>query len=193
MVIEYVEFRYENLNPLNKWEMLKHDVRQETISYSKYCAKKRKEKLNVCYHKLKMANKKLAMINLSADNVVNLIQKVNDKIDALRLEINKEKLYDPQGAILRAKARWMSQGEHNTKYFYNLEKQNAKNKIMSQVYNERNELQVNPEQVLKIQADFYQKLYTKDPYVKCVFDINPEKKLTEFKNSKSNLQSQLRK
>ena len=42
-VLDYVEYRYENLNPLNKLEMLTHDVRQE-ISYSKYKAAERRAK-----------------------------------------------------------------------------------------------------------------------------------------------------
>ena len=35
--LDFVEFRYDNRNPLNRWEMLKHDARQTAMSYS--CAK----------------------------------------------------------------------------------------------------------------------------------------------------------
>ena len=60
------------------------------------------------------------------------------KLDEVKAQIGK--LHDAQCAILRAKSRWMSQGEHNTKYFFNLEKANAKAKARNKIRNEKGQL-----------------------------------------------------
>ena len=39
--------------------------------------------------------------------------------------------YRTKGAILRAKCRWYSEGEKNSKYFLNLEKRHYKNGVIS--------------------------------------------------------------
>ena len=160
--------------------MFKLDVRQTTVQYSKYVAQKRKQKLKMYRHRLDSQYKKLAMINLSGPNVVKIIQKTNDKIDFLKAQINKETTYDAQGAMLRPKTKWMSEAEHNTKYFFNLEKKNARAKVMSQTYDDHGKLVNQPERVLGIQASFYEKLYTSDDRVKADIKIKPEQKLSQL-------------
>ena len=123
--LDLVDFRYSELNPENTWEMLKHDVRETAMYYSRRTAALRKAKLLALQRQLVAGQKKLAMINLSSNEAVSLIQKTNDKIDKIKNELQKEAIYDAQGAELRAKARWTSQAEHGTSYFYGLEKRNA--------------------------------------------------------------------
>ena len=60
------------------------------------------------------------MINLKSDNAVRDIQKTNDSIDSVLLELKKITLYQAQGAIIRSKVRWHELGEKNTKYFFGL-------------------------------------------------------------------------
>ena len=43
------------------------------------------------------------MINLTAHNAVALIQKTNNKIDKIKTKLDKENIYDAQGAILHSK------------------------------------------------------------------------------------------
>ena len=154
------------------------DVRQETISYSRYIAYQRKVKRLELECKLRAAHKKLAMINLSAANAVQIIQNINTKIDNITQEINQEDLYIAQGAILRSKVRWMEQGEHSSKYFFNLEKQNAKAKVMNQIIDKDGKLEIKQNQILKIQKDFYRRLYTSNGKSNHNIPIPPENVLT---------------
>ena len=67
-----------------------------------------------------------------------------------------------RGVILRTKSRYIQQGEHMTKYFFGLEKHMAKSKNMSSVFNEKGQLTHRQQDVMQVQAKFYQSLYTKD-------------------------------
>ena len=179
-VLDHVEFRYNELNPLNRWEMLKMDVREETIQFSNHFAVTRKQKIKALQKQLESANKRLAMINLKALNAIELIQKINTKIDNISIELNKGKQYNAQGAILRAKAQWMAQGEHNSKYFFSLEKRNLKSKTMNQTYDQAGQLVNKTDKILEVQAKFYERLYTKDTQINCKIDSNPEATISEL-------------
>ena len=124
------------------------------------------------------------MINVYVDNTVSLISKVNEKIDSIKLKLQREEIVDAQGAILHAKSCWMSQAEHSTKYFYSLEKRKSEAKIMVETYDQNSHLINNPVKVLEIQAKFYEKLYTKDRQIKCIIKDKPERQLSnELKQS----------
>ena len=78
----------------------------------------------------------------------------------------------------------MAQGEHGTKYFFALEKSQAKAKTMKTTYDQNGRLVSKPKQVLEIQQQFYQNLYTLDPRVNCKISCAPEKRLTEEQKTK---------
>ena len=118
------------------------------------------------------------MINLASENVVKHIQKANDIIDEFKAKLYKESLYDAQGAMLRAKSRWVSQAEINSKYFFGLKKTKAKSKTMCKTMREDGTLTRNPKEVLDIQSKFYAKLYKVDPEIECKINIQPERKIT---------------
>ena len=113
-ILEEAPHKYLNLDPTRKWEMVKHDVRSYSISYSCYIAKHKKEQTQQLQRKNKALRKKLAMINLSAHNAVAMIQKINEQIDIVERELQKESLINTQGAMLRSKARYTTEGEHNS-------------------------------------------------------------------------------
>ena len=68
--------------------------------------------------------------------------------------------------MLSSKARWTSQGEHQTRYFLGLEKRNAKSKIMSSTINRLGDITRDPKEILNLQRDFHAKLYSIDESVK---------------------------
>ena len=147
--------RYKNLNPLNKLERIKEDIKATIIEHARNDARTKKEKKNNLNNKLRTLRKKLNCINVQADNTIQLITKINSKIDEVTRQLDKELLYETQGAILRATSRWVSQSEHSSKYFFGLEKWNAKNKCMSQTIDEAGNLTKNQGSILKIQSKFY--------------------------------------
>ena len=119
------------------------------------------------------------MINLESRSANALIQKINDKIDAVKLELNKINDMAVQGAILRTKARWMSQSEHNTKYFFALEKRKAKNSTTSTVYNKEGRLTSNQGEILNVQAKYFADLYRLDKNLSQEIPGISEKKLND--------------
>ena len=82
-----------------------------------------------------------------------------------------------QGAMLRSKAKWVEQAEHNTKYFFSLEKRNAKNKTMLRLKDDHDILTKDQTKILEIQSLFYEKLYTHDPMFCCKLDGEPPVKI----------------
>ena len=85
--LDHVQFRYGDMRPDNKWEMLILDMRDTAIGFSRRKATTRKRNIVTWQNKITALNKKLAMINLSADNAIKIIQETNDKIDALQLKL----------------------------------------------------------------------------------------------------------
>ena len=65
-----------------------------------------------------------------------------------------------QGAIIRSSTNWVEVGEKPSKYFLNLEKHNYNKKCIFRLYNEEGALITDPNEILRMQADLYQKLYT---------------------------------
>ena len=70
--------------------------------------------------------KRLGIINLSSHNAISLIEQINEKIDKVRIEIEKIASYRANGAKLRAKIKWEQDAGQSTKYFLHLEKHNEK-------------------------------------------------------------------
>ena len=132
-IIDLARFRYAELNPGLKIEMLKKDVTEFSMYFGKINASKRKTQIEALKRKLKSLEKRLNCINLAAQNVVNLIEKINCKIDSTKEEINTIESVNIRGTLIRSKARFYEEGEKNTKYFFNLEKSNAKKKIMKSI------------------------------------------------------------
>ena len=84
------------------------------------------------------------------------LQQTKDNLIALRRERVK-------GLMLRSRARWIEFGEKPTKYFCSLEKRNYVNKLITKLNVNGTEV-VNPEEILKEQKNFYQKLYSRKLY-----------------------------
>ena len=166
------------LSPGLRWEMLKTRIVDFSIAFSKQKAQQRQEKMQYLKSKLSRLEKKLAMINLKSLTVVNQINKVNQKIDVVKTELEKELAFIARGAMIRSKVKWFVEGEHNTKYFLSLEKSKAKSKQMNAIRKENGIVVRNLTEILNQQAQFYEKLYTVDTSVKFVQTTPPEKKLT---------------
>ena len=173
-IIEMADWRYEDLDPGLKWESVKNDVREFSIWYAKERALKRKIEIQNLERQLKSAHKRLGFINLKSATAVHFIQKINQ----INAELLKYSLVSVQGQILRAKARYVSQGEYSTKYFFNLEKRNAQAKVMNKIKTDCGSLIRKPKDILQEQSKFYQKLHTKNEQIHCEIKVTPEKKLT---------------
>ena len=99
-----------------KWDLIKMEIHGFTIKFSKIKAKRRRNEEHIPQKK---ANQVLEQTeqNPIDKNLLNELYGTNLCLQALMHQKTK-------GAILRSRARWQEQGEHNTKYFLNLEKRN---------------------------------------------------------------------
>ena len=105
--------------------LVKYRIRQNTISYSKTKAKKRKNKLADLENRLKRSEE-LCACHPTEQN----------KLDLEKLEGEYDSMYDyiTRGNIVRSKATWYEKGEKNNKYLLGLEKsRNAKNCVQKLV------------------------------------------------------------
>ena len=113
--IDFAEFRYSEVDPGIKWEMIKQDIRETAISYCCYKASERKKRKILLRDKLKKLEKKLACINFNSKCCMQFINKLNPKIDAVKKELEEISAYEIQGVILRSKTKYYELGEKNTK------------------------------------------------------------------------------
>ena len=147
--------------PLERWELIKKRIKKTTIDYSKN----------------KTAEDKLVIGQLS--EIVNEYEArlpLNKEEDKM-LEDTKgdleEKIFERiKGVMFRSKAKWYSEGERNTKYFYALEKARYNAKTCYKLINEENQEIDGQQEILEEQKKFYTKLYSEDEDVKFTLNNN---------------------
>ena len=83
-----------------------------------------------------------------------------DALDTKKLELEKIIEYRTKGSILRARCRWHNEGEKNTKYFLNLEKQHYKQGVMSQLKLDDENFVTTDKEILSECETFYKRLYS---------------------------------
>ena len=80
------------------------------------------------------------------------------------LEEAKRKLkeiveYKGEGARIRSRVNWHEEGEQSSRYFFNLEKRNAKDKIWNSILDSNGNHKVDIKDILDTQVEFYSQLY----------------------------------
>ena len=111
-----------------EWELLKVKIRDFTRSYSKQKSIHNKNTLLKLYSELNDSDSTLAA------NPARVA--AQSKRDQIKIKIE---LFDQQKSRalqVRARVKWVEEGEKNTKYFLNLEKSRANSKIMEKVIDE---------------------------------------------------------
>lgn len=154
-LIQQKEIELSALEDLSaKWELIKLAIRNYTIPY---CC--RKKKLNM------QREKDLDSEYLRLFNIVHTQEDVSDilmnQYNSVKSELENIEKIKSRGIILRSKVQWVEEGEKNTSYFLRLERANYKNKHIEQLMDNSNRsIITDPEKILNLQRDFYQKLFT---------------------------------
>ena len=135
-----------------KWELLKLDIKETTINYSKKRAITKKNNL------LKWTNdlNDLEAILAREPNNNQLIQ------ERARLLFNIEILDQEKtrSAYIRSKEKWIEEGDKHSKFFLNLEKVRSNSKIMSQLHLEDGSIVTDQLDILRAQKDYFENLYS---------------------------------
>ena len=140
-----------------KSEIIKEEVSNFSMLYSKKHAKRNKEKYtHVIKYIERLKEDMLHTVDESKlDEIHNMTQKYENIIK--QYEANKAK-----GAIVRSRAKWYTDSEKNTKYFLGLECNNYSNKTMKCLIKDNGEICCDTKKILLEQRKFYAKLYEKD-------------------------------
>lgn len=139
----------QNLNPSLLWEMIKFNVRSASIRFA--IENKKKEKL----HESKL---NLEISKLEEEYDKSQSDEMFTQLNVKKQELEQLIAVKTKGAIIRSRARWVEEGEKNTKYFLNLEKRNYVNKTIS-CLNVDDELVENPKEIREKIKQFYEVLY----------------------------------
>ena len=143
------------------WEILKINIREFSMKFSKIKAERATNKLNDFQIDIDDINRKI--IDFENKTVLN-----KGETDTLQLlQIRKAELqsniknyleYKSQGNSIRSRAKWIKEGETGSRYFLGLEKQRQANNVIRKIRLQDNTT-VQGNNVLPELVDFYTKLY----------------------------------
>jgi exonuclease III len=150
IIAEQITEHSTAINPAALWEFIKMKIRQETIKYSSDIKKKRSTLLQEL-------ETKLAHLQVKANETPN--PDILEQIDKIEDDIREIRKHRVRGIMIRAKARWIGEGEQNSSFFANLEKRNFENKIIKEIHTD-NKVITEPKEILEEEKSFYDKLYS---------------------------------
>jgi exonuclease III len=138
-------------NPNTLWEIIKGEIRNQTIKYSTF-----KNKMSKIEEENLIKEIKIIENNLNENR--NVAE--NKTIYTLKKE-QLDKLYEKKvnGHLLRARALNVELNEKNTKYFANLEKRHAEKKSITKLVVESKEI-TNFSEIMSEQFKFYKNIYS---------------------------------
>ena len=168
--IENVVNENNEANPSLLWETIKCVVRGDTISYSVKKSRERNKLQN---------NLETDIADLELHYSHNLDPSVLTILERKRKELEIIYGYRAKGAMMRSKARWVEEGEKNSKYFLNLEKRNYTKKCICKLKNCKGDVITASNEILEEEADFYAKLYTSCNNINCNEDFYDKLNITD--------------
>ena len=139
-------------DPRVLWDFIKYKIRQETITYSKIKARKRREKLLNLEKNMKDCQ--------SACDLDPSLKNLND-LETLQTEYDQHYEFIAQGQIIRSRANWYEQGEKSNKYFLRLENSRKKKSCIPKLNLENDYYTSDAEEILNEIHSFYANLYDK--------------------------------
>ena len=153
---KYINFENKTL----LWDVIKCEIRSETISYAAWASKKRKEEIE------KLRNALIVLeININnGENVFNEYQETKLKLEGMMQAV-------ADGVFIRSRAKFIEDNEKSTKYFLQLEKRNNRTKSIRTLITENGSI-TDPQKILDEQRLFYKNLYTKSSRDKCDKDCS---------------------
>ena len=142
----------EELESSLKWEMCKLEIRNTCIEFGKKSACQKRNELIVLNMKLKEIEKNISD-NPQNEAALAEYYKLKQKMEVLHM-------YKTKGAQIRARLKWIEEGEKNTKFFCNLEKVRSKNNVIEKLTKETGEVITNQKDILEEQVSYYRHIYS---------------------------------
>ena len=150
-IISNISNEFETHNKNTIWEFAKCRIRTETLIYSGKKAKTNKENQIQLETEIKELEYELTQKYIHT-TYLRYKQCKTEWENILRVKAN--------GIKVRSKAKWIEEGEKNTKYFLNLEKRNYNSTYIKKLINSQSEELTNVESIINEEFEYYQKLYS---------------------------------
>lgn len=132
------------------WEYIKYKIRLFSVQFSKSLRKRQNNRES-------HLQRRLAYMEQNVTNPESF-RELEEIKNELKL-IDDDRI---QGYIVRSRVSWHENGESNTKYFFELEKQQACKKHMRKIKDENGVIQKDPDEIEHVVRTFYQKLYSEN-------------------------------
>lgn len=136
-----------------QWELCKLKIKQFCSDFGKEKARKRRNDILDLQIQLKKIEKQCGE-EPENETLQDVLLKTKQKLEIL--EISRAK-----GAQIRSRAKWIEDGEKNTKYFLTLERIRARSNYITHLTNENGHIVTNQMEVLNEITNYYTKLYSK--------------------------------
>ena len=120
--------QYEHDNEVDEillWEMIKMQIRADTIIFAKQKNKERKNRTKIIESKIATLQNTLKEIKITHDST-----EIQKELEKEKREFENIIEHQTRGAILRCQIRWYNEGEKNTKYFLSLERRHFSQKTI---------------------------------------------------------------
>ena len=140
---DWKETLHRSENLISWWDLTKIKIKQLTIWCSKEIAMEKSFKIN----EIDFMLSKTTLNEQERDNLLK----------------EKKTIFEnrAEGAKIRSRVNWFEQGETSSKYFHNLEKRKAKEKLWEGILDKDGNYKIGTESVLDRQVEFYKELYSK--------------------------------
>ena len=152
------ECKTVKLDILDKWELLKYEVKQVIRKYAKMKNESRQNKLQVLIRKIENKEKEILHIEEGLASIFTK-QQCLEAIDLLQKEKEDILQYRLEGSKIRARAKWYQSGDKNSSYFLNLEKRNYVKKNRFVLKDNEGSLITDNREILTEQDSFFKDLF----------------------------------
>lgn len=140
-----------DLQPNTRWEYIKFTIREAAIAFSK----RLKENMQRLETELQSTMMDLEKEILRDSAKAELYQ-------TLKRELYQLQMTGARESMIRAKVKWVCEGERPTKYFLNLEKKHFGSKSIAELFNNEGILLTRPEDILAFERSFFASQYGQD-------------------------------
>ena len=158
LILKGTSRAYRHLNETDLWELVKFEAGQFSRQFAKSRSNNEKEYKFDLYNELSSLQEKLISDGASSDETLN-------RVESIQAELNGLEIVDAKRSAFRCRMQYTQYGEVSSKYYFNLEKRNYTSKTMYATRRSDGSLTKDYREILNIQHDFYERLYTKDENV----------------------------
>ena len=140
-----------NCNPNTMWEIIKGEIRNQTIRYTTHKRKQENEREDFLINK----------ITKIQENIYNNENNLTEELQNLQAELESIRDTKIKGQMLRSKVHQVEHNEKNTRYFANIEKRKAESKTIHTLRDNGKEI-TGTKNILNVETNFFKSIYEKN-------------------------------